>query len=66
MGDLCNVDTVWTHTDTVVIDEDGRVTESKALSTPDDFSKGFFDSFEGPATESQENKYIRGTYIGLT
>ncbi|MFB9807013.1 hydantoinase/oxoprolinase N-terminal domain-containing protein [Haladaptatus pallidirubidus] len=46
MGYLCNVDTGGTHTDTVVIDENGHVTEAKAPSTPDDFARGFFDSLE--------------------
>lgn len=46
MGYLCNVDTGGTHTDAVVIDDEGAVTEAKAPSTPDDFSRGFFDSLE--------------------
>ena len=46
MGYLCNVDTGGTHTDTVVIDENGHVTEAKAPSTPDDFARGFFDSLK--------------------
>lgn len=46
MGYLCNVDTGGTHTDAVVIDEQGTVTEAKAPSTPSDFSEGFFDSLE--------------------
>lgn len=46
MGYLCNVDTGGTHTDAVVINEDGEVTEAKAPSTPSDFSEGFFDSLK--------------------
>lgn len=46
MGYLCNVDTGGTHTDAVIIDEEGKVTEAKSPSTPDDFSRGFFDSLE--------------------
>ena len=46
MGYLCNVDTGGTHTDTVVIDENGHVTEAKAPSTPDDFARRFFDSLK--------------------
>lgn len=46
MGYLCNVDTGGTHTDAVLIDEGGSVTEAKSPSTPDDFSKGFFDSLK--------------------
>jgi len=53
MGYLCNVDTGGTHTDTVGFDGDGRVTEAKAPSTPDDFSKGFFDSLEVAAATSR-------------
>ena len=46
MGYLCNVDTGGTHTDAVIIDEDGSVTEAKSPSTPGDFSEGFFNSLE--------------------
>ena len=51
MGYLCNVDTGGTHTDAVVIDEDGDVTEAKSPSTPDDFSRGFFNSLEVAANK---------------
>lgn len=42
----CNVDIGGTHTDAVVIDEDGDSTVAKVPSTPEDFSNGFFDALE--------------------
>jgi N-methylhydantoinase A len=38
-----------TFTDCVVVDGDGRVTTGKAPSTPDDFSRGFFDALAAAA-----------------
>ena len=46
MGYLVNVDIGGTHTDGVVIDDDGNIINGKVSSTPEDFSKGFFDAVE--------------------
>lgn len=51
MGYLCNVDIGGTHTDVAVIDDDGRIIESKVQSTPGDFAQGFFDSLNAVAEE---------------
>jgi len=73
MGYLCNVDTGGTHTDAVVIDENGTVTEAKAPSTPDDFSRGFFNSLEVAAEKkgltldellSESELVSHGTTVG--
>lgn len=42
----CNVDIGGTHTDAVVVDENGDSTVAKVPSTPDDFSQGFFDALK--------------------
>lgn len=47
----CNVDIGGTHTDAVVVDEDGDSTVAKVPSTPDDFSEGFFDALERVAAK---------------
>jgi len=41
---FCGIDIGGTFTDCVVRDEKGRLTIAKALSTPDDSSRGFFDA----------------------
>ncbi|WP_336133596.1 hydantoinase/oxoprolinase family protein [Natronomonas amylolytica] len=46
MSYLVNVDIGGTHTDGVVIDEQGDIIDGKVASTPDDFSEGFFNSLE--------------------
>lgn len=46
MSYLVNVDIGGTHTDGVTIDEQGQITDGKVASTPEDFSKGFFNSLE--------------------
>ncbi|WP_254533595.1 hydantoinase/oxoprolinase family protein [Natrinema gelatinilyticum] len=46
MSYLVNVDIGGTHTDGVAIDEQGGIIDGKVASTPNDFSKGFFDSLE--------------------
>jgi len=51
MAYLCNVDIGGTHTDAVVIDQRGSVTEAKVSSTPDDFSRGFFNALEQGAAK---------------
>jgi N-methylhydantoinase A len=51
MGFLCNVDIGGTHTDAVIIDEDGTATETKVSSTPKDFAQGFFDALERAADQ---------------
>lgn len=51
MSYLCNVDTGGTHTDAVIIDESGGISKAKAPSTPEDFSRGFFDALEVAAEE---------------
>lgn len=43
---LVNIDIGGTHTDGVAIDDGGRIVDGKVPSTPDDFSRGFFDSLE--------------------
>lgn len=48
---LCNVDTGGTHTDAAVINEEGRIVEAKTPSTPEDFSKGFFNALGRAATK---------------
>ena len=61
----------WYHTDTVVIDENGHVTEAKAPSTPDDFARDF-DSLESlPRKEGshckitcKEELVSHGTTVG--
>ncbi|MBM4299527.1 MAG: hydantoinase/oxoprolinase family protein, partial [Deltaproteobacteria bacterium] len=44
MNYVVGVDIGGTFTDTVVVDEAGRITIGKALSTPDDFSRGALNS----------------------
>jgi N-methylhydantoinase A len=44
MSYICGVDIGGTFTDCVIMDSNGEVTISKAPSTPEDFSKGFFDA----------------------
>ena len=39
---LCGVDIGGTFTDVVIVDDAGKVTLAKTPSTPDDFSRGFF------------------------
>lgn len=51
----CNVDIGGTHTDAVVVDEDGDSTVAKVPSTPDDFSAGFFDALERVAAKRDMN-----------
>ncbi|MFB1062658.1 hydantoinase/oxoprolinase family protein [Natrinema sp. H-ect4] len=51
MAYLCNVDIGGTHTDAVVIDQRGSVTEAKVSSTPDNFSRGFFNALEQGAAK---------------
>lgn len=46
MSYLVNVDIGGTHTDGVTIDEQGQIIDGKVASTPEDFSKGFFNSLE--------------------
>lgn len=46
MSYLVNVDIGGTHTDGVAIDEEGHIVDGKVPSTPDDFSRGLFDSIE--------------------
>jgi len=43
---FCSIDTGGTFTDCAVIDEHGRVTIAKSPSTPEDFSRGFFNALE--------------------
>ena len=49
MGYIIGVDSGGTFTDTVAIDEEGRITTSKAPSTPKDFSRGVFSSVQKSA-----------------
>ncbi len=49
MGYIIGVDSGGTFTDAVVIDEEGRITTSKAPSTPKDFSQGVFGSVQKSA-----------------
>ena len=49
MGYIIGVDSGGTFTDAVVIDEEGRITTSKAPSTPKDFSQGVFGSIQKSA-----------------
>ena len=53
MSYLVNVDIGGTHTDGVVIDDDGTIIDGKVASTPDDFSRGFFNSLEVMADKLQ-------------
>jgi N-methylhydantoinase A len=46
MAYLVNIDIGGTHTDGVVIDDTGNIIDGKVPSTPEDFSRGFFDSLE--------------------
>jgi len=46
MSYLVNIDIGGTHTDGVIIDDDGQIVDGKVPSTPDDFSVGFFDSLK--------------------
>lgn len=45
------VDSGGTFTDTIVADAGGRITAAKAASTPDDFSRGVFDSVSNAAAQ---------------
>jgi N-methylhydantoinase A len=51
MSYICGVDIGGTFTDCVIIGPDGGVTISKSPSTPDDFSKGFFEALRLGAAE---------------
>ena len=44
MNYVVGVDIGGTFTDCVVVDEEGRVTIGKSLSTPEDFSRGALNS----------------------
>jgi len=46
---LCGVDIGGTFTDCAVVDAEGRLFPGKAPTTPDDRSKGFFDSLASAA-----------------
>ena len=46
---IAGVDIGGTFTDCVVLDETGRITIGKALSTPDDFARGAIDAIEDAA-----------------
>src|SRR5580765_1164863 len=46
---IAGVDIGGTFTDCVVLDETGRITIGKALSTPDDFAQGAIDAIEDAA-----------------
>jgi N-methylhydantoinase A len=46
MSHLINIDIGGTHTDGILIDEDGNMVSGKVPSTPKNFSEGFFDSIE--------------------
>lgn len=52
---LINIDIGGTHTDGVAIRGDGEIIEGKVSSTPDDFSRGFFDSLARMADELDMN-----------
>ncbi len=49
MNYVVGVDIGGTFTDCVVVDEDGRITIGKSLSTPDDFSRGALNSVANAA-----------------
>jgi len=49
MNYVVGVDIGGTFTDCVVVDEEGRVTIGKSLSTPADFSQGALSSAENAA-----------------
>ena len=68
------VDIGGTFTDCAVVDEGGRITAGKALSTPDDFSRGFFQSIEDaagslgvtvPELLSRTKRLAHGTTVGI-
>ena len=46
---IAGVDIGGTFTDCVVLDETGKITIGKALSTPDDFAQGAIDAIEDAA-----------------
>src|SRR5689334_12577211 len=49
MGSVIGVDIGGTFTDCIVLDEAGKVTIGKALSTAPDFDQGFLDAVEAVA-----------------
>jgi N-methylhydantoinase A len=70
---LVNVDIGGTHTDGVAIDQEGNIVDGKVPSTPDDFSRGMFDSIELIASKldleveellSQTDIVSHGTTVG--
>ena len=48
---VIGVDIGGTFTDTVIVDDTGQLFESKVLSTPKDFSRGFIDSLTEGASK---------------
>ena len=59
MNYVVGVDIGGTFTDCVVVDEEGRVTIGKALSTPADFSQGALNSADDAAQQSRPEKCRR-------
>src|ERR1043166_8926828 len=63
---IVGVDIGGTFTDCVVVDEAGRITVGKALSTPDDFSRGALNSAADAARNlgvSSVNELLEGTRL---
>lgn len=66
MNYIVGVDIGGTFTDCVVVDEDGRITLGKALSTPDDFAVGAIDAVRDAATNlglNSEQEVIRSARL---
>lgn len=73
MFDVC-IDIGGTFTDSVVLDEEGNLFESKVATTPSDLSVGFINSFERAAAHynltveqflGQTRKIVHGTTVAL-
>lgn len=71
---LVGVDIGGTFTDCAVVSPDGSITVGKVPSTPDDFSRGFFDAIESAGSHlelsreellSRTRRLAHGTTVGI-
>jgi N-methylhydantoinase A len=70
---VCGIDTGGTFTDCVIIDRDGRAVAAKAMSTPENFAEGVFESLSRAAAKidasvgeilSRTGRFVVGTTVG--